>query len=406
MKAALELASKKNRQGLFELYIRIQQGTKKKRVKAGIAVEKNQFKSKNYMKWISKHPNHIKLNADLRVLIEGYENDISSAYVNKEYITPDSILKPLNGLDSLNNSVINYCQQRIALMDNYNQAKGFRQMLNRWKAFTTENKMGDLQFKQVSPNILKAFENWSRKSGIQESTNYTNLKNLRTIFNYALNEEIFEIKDYPFGRKYKMPKFDKSKKEKLTREELKRFIDDTYYQDGSAVQSSKMAFLLSYNLAGIRVEDLLKLKWSAIKGDRLEYKMTKTGAFSNIQITTQLKRILDYYKKLRTNYYILPFLEEGIEKQSSEIYKKEIGRKTALINKNLKIIAKDAGIEKNISSHIARHTWASIAIKESGGNINFVKNKLQHKDASITEGYLADLDTETMDDIMAKVTKI
>jgi len=43
MKAALELSSKPNRDGLFEIYIRIQEGKKKKRIKANIAVKQNQL---------------------------------------------------------------------------------------------------------------------------------------------------------------------------------------------------------------------------------------------------------------------------------------------------------------------------------------------------------------------------
>jgi integrase len=407
MKAALELASKKNRNGLYEIYVRIQQCDTKKRIKAGIAVKKTQFKSKNHnMKWVINHPNHIKINSDLRELIDRYEDEISTAYIQKEFITPESLIMGSNNAVGISTSIITYCTNRIKLMDNYNQAKGFQQMLNKWIGFTTEKKLGDLHFKQVNPSVLKEYENWLRKTGIQDSTNYTNLKNLRALFNYAMKEDILDIRDYPFGGKYKMPTVSKSKKEKLTIDELKRFINDTKYQDGTNIQHSKMSFILSYNLAGIRVEDLLKLKWSMIKGERLEYRMTKTGSLSNIQITPQLLKVINYFKKYGGTYYLLPFLQEGIEKESNEIYKREVGRKTALINKYLKMIAKDAEIDKNITNHIARHTWASIAIKASGGNINFVKNKLQHKDASITEGYLADLDTESMDDIMAKVTKV
>lgn len=58
MKASLELSSKKNRDGLFEIYIRIQEGNVKKRIKANIAVAKNQFKSKNHnQEWVQKHSN-------------------------------------------------------------------------------------------------------------------------------------------------------------------------------------------------------------------------------------------------------------------------------------------------------------------------------------------------------------
>lgn len=54
MKAALELSSKKNNNGLYEIYIRVQDNLgKKKRIKANCAITKNQFKSKNHnLSWV------------------------------------------------------------------------------------------------------------------------------------------------------------------------------------------------------------------------------------------------------------------------------------------------------------------------------------------------------------------
>ena len=72
----------------------------------------------------------------------------------------------------------------------------------------------------------------------------------------------------------------------------------------------------------------------------------------------------------------------------------------------LKKIGEDAVIDKKISSHIARHTFASIAIKKSNGDINFVQNALKHSNAKITQVYLASLDNDSMDSKMNDVTSI
>jgi integrase len=95
----------------------------------------------------------------------------------------------------------------------------------------------------------------------------------------------------------------------------------------------------------------------------------------------------------------LPILSDNVEKLDNESYKKEIGRKTGLLNKYIKKVAFAAGIEKNVTSHIARH----IANKKSYGNITFVQTALKHTDPKITQAYLADLDDESMDDAMSNV---
>lgn len=405
MKPALELSSKKNRQGLYEIYIRIQDGNKKKRVKANLAVHKNQFKSKNHnLKWIVNHPNHIKLNADLRMLLEEYEDVIFSSSVNKKTVSPETIIHKIkNNEDS--EYLVKFCNSKISLMDNYNHQKGYTQTLNHWLDYTESEKLGDLMFTQITVNIIKAFENFLRKKKLKESTIYTNLKRIRALFNQAIKEEVIEPKHYIF-RAYTMPKASNAKKERLTLDELKLF-SNAYYEKGSLTKNVQQAFLLSFHLAGARVEDMLTLKKSYILKDRIEYTMDKTGSISSWKITPQMREIIKYFKSLKnSSSFLLPFLEDNIEKLSSKDYKLEIGRKTSLLNKYLKKIADDVGIEKKITNHISRHTFSSIAIKATGGNINFVKNALKHSSSKITEAYLLSLDNDSMDDEMAKVTNI
>ena len=99
-------------------------------------------------------------------------------------------------------------------------------------------------------------------------------------------------------------------------------------------------------------------------------------------------------------------LKTSMDEKENEIYKKEISRKTSLVNKYLKQIAEDAEIDKKVSSHIARHTFASIAIKKSNGDINFVQNALKHSNPKITQVYLAKLDNDYLDNKMDDVTQI
>jgi integrase len=405
MKPALELSSKKNREGLYEIYIRVQDGNKKKRVKANLAVQKNQFKSKNHnLKWIINHPNHIKLNADLRKLLDEYEDVIFSSGVNKQSVSPETIIHKIKNSEE-SEYLVKFCKSKISLMDNYNHQKGYTQTLNNWLDYIESEKLGDLMFNQITVNIVKGFENFLRKKKLKESTIYTNLKRIRALFNQAIKEEVIEPKHYIF-RAYTMPKASNAKKERLTIEELKLF-SNADYEKGSLIKNVQQTFLLSFHLAGARVEDMLTLKKSYILKDRIEYTMDKTGAISSWKITPQMREILKYFKSLKSSTsFLLPFLDDSVERLANKDYKLEIGRKTSLLNKYLKKIAKDLCIEKTITNHIARHTFSSIAIKATGGNINFVKNALKHSSSKITEAYLLSLDNDSMDDEMAKVTSI
>jgi integrase/recombinase XerD len=63
-----------------------------------------------------------------------------------------------------------------------------------------------------------------------------------------------------------------------------------------------------------------------------------------------------------------------------------------------------AGIDKNISSHIARHTFASIADKKLGGDLKDLQAMLGHSSRAMTEIYIRDLRKyDEMDDVADKV---
>jgi len=414
MKAALELSSKKNSNGLYEIYIRVQDNLgKKKRIKANCAITKNQFKSKNHnFNWVRNHPNAKKINADLKLQLEEYNDVLLISETQKKSVTPEYVIYKTNKTTEIP-TIKQYIEIKISQMLEYNQRKGYIQVLNNWLNYTYEKKLGNLDFKQIDVQILKGFENFLFKKGLSSGTVYGNLKRIRSCFNMAIKEQIISVGDYIF-RAYTMPKVKATQKEKLTIEELKLFISQQY-EDGSLIKTTQQLFLLAFNLAGVRIEDVLTLKWENVKKERIEYVMSKTGAINSFQITPQIKLILHYFKSIKSHgaKLIIPIMNEEIanlksskDEAENEKYKKEIGRKTSLVNKFLKKIGEDALIEKKISTHIARHTFASIAIKKSNGDINFVQNALKHSNAKITQVYLASLDNDSMDSKMNDVTSL
>ena len=137
MKAALELSSKKNNNGLYEIYIRIQDHLgKKKRIKANCAVAKNQFKSKNHnLLWIRNHPNAKKLNADLKFLLDEYNDVLLISATQKKSLTPAYVIYKTNKTTEVP-TIKQYFEMKISQMLEYNQRKGYVQVLNNWLKYT------------------------------------------------------------------------------------------------------------------------------------------------------------------------------------------------------------------------------------------------------------------------------
>jgi integrase len=162
--------------------------------------------------------------------------------------------------------------------------------------------------------------------------------------------------------------------------------------------------MFAFYTAGMRASDIITLKWSNIQNGRLIYQMHKTGKIHSLKLTDKAKKILSYYGPKKFSEYVFPFFNSDIDYADAMFLPNRISAKTALINKYLKVIATKAEINKKISTHTARHSFADIARKKTNNIYNLSKT-LGHSDLKVTEVYLASFDEEAVDSTLDEVFK-
>jgi integrase len=167
---------------------------------------------------------------------------------------------------------------------------------------------------------------------------------------------------------------------------------------GSLLWHVKNAFLFSFYNAGIRISDILLMKWDNIQDGRLIYKMFKTTKPHSLNLLDKPLSILEFYKG-KSETYIFPFLSDRYDYSDSMFLHNQIVAKTALINKYLKQIAKKAKISKKITTHTARHSFADIA-RQKTDNIYNLSKTLGHSSLKVTEAYLASFDEKAVDETL------
>jgi integrase/recombinase XerD len=64
-----------------------------------------------------------------------------------------------------------------------------------------------------------------------------------------------------------------------------------------------------------------------------------------------------------------------------------------LVNKWMKAISKELGIDKPVTTYVARHTFSTI-LKRAGAPTAFIQEALGHNDVSTTENYLDSFENE------------
>lgn len=244
-------------------------------------------------------------------------------------------------------SFIDYLDEFVSLKSNLGTKTVYETTRNKLLAFDP-----NCTFETMDRKWLVSFENWMSESGMKINAYAIHMRNIRAIFNYAIDEEITAL--YPF-RKFKIKK-EETKKRSLTVDQI-RILKDYPCEDYE--ERYRDLFMLSFYLIGINIGDMLLLKHENLVNGRIEYYRQKTGKLYSVKIEPEAQDIIDRYKGME---YLLNVMDEYTN------YKDFISR----INKALKNIGpferKGLGGKKirqplfpDLSTYWARHTWATMA---------------------------------------------
>lgn len=254
----------------------------------------------------------------------------------------------------------------------------------------------DIPLSSVNYKWLTNYDHHLRNV-LKNSTNTvaSNMSGLRTILNAASRENLIKPGENPFDL-YKIRR-EETEIVFLTDDELEAF-KSVQLNDGTRIQQHQRLYLFACYSAGIRIGDLLRLKWKHFDGERLTFKTSKTGVQLSIKLGPTALQILNKMKPatMRDNdEFIFNLLPANIDTTDEEALLWKISSATAYANKNLQKIAKKAGIEKHLHFHTSRHTWATRMLRR-GMRIEHVSKLLGHKSIRETQKYAkivnADLD--------------
>jgi site-specific recombinase XerD len=343
-------------------------------------------------------PNAKHINSNVSDLIAEVLSSTQKLRVNDQEMGIESLRKMLrpeqNGARTI--SFITYAHERTDKLfksGQINTYKRYRMIVNRLESYL---KFKDIKFSEITPRFLEDYEAYLITEDFKANSIHNHLKTIRAIYYSAIKEEIISQDKNPFFV-YKLRLDKNTKKQKLNIKDIQAIIKLSLDQH-TLVWHVRNFFLFSFYCAGIRVSDLIQLKWENVtKSNRLEYSMEKTGSQKSIALVPKAREILDFYRNhKKANEFIFPLINITLELKNPVILNSQISSKTALINKYLKKIAALAEIEIPLTTHIARHSFADIARKQ-GTDLYDISKMLGHSSLKMTETYLASLDTESQD---------
>ena len=272
----------------------------------------------------------------------------------------------------------------------------YKGSFNSLKVFT--NGKLDIPFNEIDIAWLNKYEKWLRSKGNRETTISLLFRTLRSAYNKAIKAKCARKSDYPFDE-YKINKFDtKTQKRAIAKTEVLKFTKEVdNIGKRQYVQLSKDIFIFSYLCGGINFTDIANLTKVNITNGRIHYIRQKTGKLIKLGISEEAMQIIKKYES-ESKGYLFPILNANIHKtplQKQNRIHKMLGK----INKNLKLIAAQLNVDANMTTYVARHSFASV-LKKSGVSIALISEALGHSDLSTTQVYLDSFDNEQIDAAM------
>ena len=253
-----------------------------------------------------------------------------------------------------------------------------------------EYKIEDIPITEIDNKFITGFEYYLKtERNCSHNTAIKYITNFKKIIRIAYANDWIS-KDPFFNWKARLKVVDR---EFLSKEEIQKLIEKEF--SIKRLEQVKDIFVFCC-FTGLSYADVKKLSKNdiviGIDGDRwIKTKRTKTNTRSNIPLLKTPEAILEKYcsfSNLANSDYLLPVLSN----QKMNAYLKEI--------------ADLCEINKNLTFHLARHTFATTVTLTNGVPIESVSKMLGHKSLKTTQHYAKIIDRKVSEDMAVLRAKL
>lgn len=292
------------------------------------------------------------------------------------YVTPVSEITFLSFTEELLADLT--CSGKVRTAATYRTAiRGFVRFLN---------ERMDIPLNELDSNLMVQYESWMKERGICPNTSSFYLRNLRAIYNRAVDQGLVVVQQNPFKHVY--TGIEKTQKRAIPLKMIRKIRDLELKNESQAF--ARDIFLFSFYTRGMSFVDMAYLKKKDLRNGILSYRRNKTHQQLFIKWEKPMQELVDKYDT-GDSPYLLPIIREaGVDERRQ--YLNEVHR----INRNLKLIGEQIGLSIPLTTYVARHSWASIAHSKNV-SLSVISEALGHDSEKTTRIYLASLDTSLVD---------
>ena len=324
--------------------------------------------------------------------LESIKANISMHYLNtsnkKGYATPEDVKNAYFGLKNRGNTILSYFNEYI---EDYKSKIGktssretyirYQLTKDRLKDFMKEKyKVSDMQIEEINIIFLENFYlHFRNKFECSNNTTMKFMQRFHSIITYAINTGLTMVDPF-LNYKFKYTRVDR---EVLTQHEINLMCNKEFVSERLTQVRDVYLFCCYTGLAYIDVAELKddNIKLAFDNHLWIMSKRHKTNVNFNVRLLDIPKVILEKYRGKQKNNLVLPVISNQ------------------KMNDYLKEIAVVCGIDKNITFHTSRHTFATTIGLSNGVPIETISKMLGHTNIKTTQIYAKITDLKISNDM-------
>lgn len=265
-------------------------------------------------------------------------------------------------------------------------AESYRTVAGRFAVFQKQCPAG---FADLTPSYIKRFERFLYAHRCCRNTVSLYMRLLRSICRKADKEGRMNYSNELFAHVF--TGYDSCDKRAVSADVISLLLN-LDLSEKSGLLFARDLFLLSFYLRGIPFVDLAHLKKSDIRGGVLRYCRSKTKQPLAVKLEDWALEIIRRYQDIMPESpYLLPIIKRPDDDDEHKQYESAL----RLYNKRLHQLSGMLGLEKNLTSYVARHTWATLAYHE-GIPVSEISAGLSHTSEQVTYAYLESFSADAL----------
>lgn len=277
---------------------------------------------------------------------------------------------------------------------------------------------GPLNFSMIDVQFLEGYEAWMMQVGASTrdggygpasvTTIGMYIARIKVVVNIAIEEEI--IKKSPFARgKYKIH-YESGKRRPITLAQVHKIMD--YRTEDKIKMRSRDFWLFSYLCNGINFKDILNLKWKNLNFQKKTFSFVREKTKNTVVVRKEINGILFdecvwiiHRWGNRSSFstgpesYVFPFFGNGWGEAKKH---NRLTSFIAMTNKKMKEIGEELGIDADLRTYVARHTFANVMM-QSEVPVSFISQAMGHANITTTHSYLGRFSEEKSSGYLRKL---